>query len=132
MIIRMIFNMSTSYFHKFSFHYLEDYLLTKLTLGQGTLLVSLPPSSLHPTEKNTTYGFSIISFFFPHLCKGGLIILLLDTKIFGGACSHFPTLVKVSCLAAASSDRNGDAVSLLLLLLPHPPKKTGSLQYWPF
>jgi hypothetical protein len=25
MIIMMIFNMSTSYFHKFSFHYFEDY-----------------------------------------------------------------------------------------------------------
>ncbi len=28
----MIFNMSTSYFHKLSFHYFEDYLMTKLTL----------------------------------------------------------------------------------------------------
>ncbi len=27
------FNMSTPYFHKFSFLYLEDYLMTKLTLG---------------------------------------------------------------------------------------------------
>jgi hypothetical protein len=27
------FNMSTSYFHKISFHYYEDYLMTKLTLG---------------------------------------------------------------------------------------------------
>jgi hypothetical protein len=27
------FNMSTSYFHINSFHYLEDYLMTKLTLG---------------------------------------------------------------------------------------------------
>jgi hypothetical protein len=27
------FNMSTSYFHKFSFCYFEDYLMTKLTLG---------------------------------------------------------------------------------------------------
>jgi hypothetical protein len=26
MIIMMIFNMSTSYFHKISFHYFEDYL----------------------------------------------------------------------------------------------------------
>jgi hypothetical protein len=33
MIIMMIFNMSTSYFHKFSFHYFGDYLMTKLTLG---------------------------------------------------------------------------------------------------
>jgi len=33
MIIIMIFNMSTSYFHKISFHYFEDYLMTKLTLG---------------------------------------------------------------------------------------------------
>jgi hypothetical protein len=28
----MIFNMSTSYFHKISIHYFEDYLMTKLTL----------------------------------------------------------------------------------------------------
>jgi len=28
----MIFNMTTSYFHKSSFHYFEDYLMTKLTL----------------------------------------------------------------------------------------------------
>jgi hypothetical protein len=34
-IISMIFNMSTSYFHKISFHYFEDYLMTKLTLKQG-------------------------------------------------------------------------------------------------
>jgi hypothetical protein len=33
MIIMVIFNMSTSYFHKISFHYLEDYLVTKLSLG---------------------------------------------------------------------------------------------------
>jgi hypothetical protein len=26
-------NMSTSYFHKISFHYFEDYLITKLTSG---------------------------------------------------------------------------------------------------
>jgi hypothetical protein len=31
--IMMIFNMSTSYFHKISFHYFEDYLMMKLTLG---------------------------------------------------------------------------------------------------
>jgi hypothetical protein len=27
------FHISTSYFHKFSFHYFEDYLMMKLTLG---------------------------------------------------------------------------------------------------
>jgi hypothetical protein len=32
-IIMMIFNMSTSYFHKISFPYFEDYLMTKLTSG---------------------------------------------------------------------------------------------------
>jgi hypothetical protein len=32
LIIMMIFNMLTSYFHKISFHYFEDYLMTKLTL----------------------------------------------------------------------------------------------------
>jgi hypothetical protein len=36
MIIMTIFNMSMSYFHKISFHYFEDYLMTKLTLGWGT------------------------------------------------------------------------------------------------
>jgi len=36
MIIMIIFNMSTSYFHKISFHYFEDYLMSKLTLGQGS------------------------------------------------------------------------------------------------
>jgi hypothetical protein len=33
MIIMMIFNLSIAYFHKFSFHYFGDYLMTKLTLG---------------------------------------------------------------------------------------------------
>jgi hypothetical protein len=33
----MIFNMSTSYFHKISFHYFEDYLMTKCQ-GQGSLI----------------------------------------------------------------------------------------------
>jgi hypothetical protein len=37
----MIFNMSTSYFHKISFHYFEDYLMTKLTLGEGTKIGSM-------------------------------------------------------------------------------------------
>jgi hypothetical protein len=32
-LIMMIFNMSSSYFQKNSFHYFEDYLMTKLTLG---------------------------------------------------------------------------------------------------
>jgi len=32
MIIMMVSNMSTSYFHKISFHYFEDYLMTKLIL----------------------------------------------------------------------------------------------------
>jgi hypothetical protein len=32
MIIMMIFYMSTSYFHKISFHYVEYYVMTKLTL----------------------------------------------------------------------------------------------------
>jgi len=34
----MIFNMSTSYFHKFSFDHFEDYLMTKLTLRSSHLL----------------------------------------------------------------------------------------------
>jgi hypothetical protein len=33
MKIMMIFNTSTSYLHKISFHYFEDYLTTELTLG---------------------------------------------------------------------------------------------------
>jgi hypothetical protein len=33
MIIMMIFNMLTSYFHKNSFHYFQDDLMMKLTLG---------------------------------------------------------------------------------------------------
>ncbi len=33
MIIMMIFNMSTWYFHKISFYCFEDDLMTKLTLG---------------------------------------------------------------------------------------------------
>jgi len=33
MIIMLIVNMSTTYFHKISFHYFEDYLMMKLTLG---------------------------------------------------------------------------------------------------
>jgi hypothetical protein len=33
MIIIMIFNMSILDFHKISFLYFEDYLMTKLTLG---------------------------------------------------------------------------------------------------
>jgi hypothetical protein len=39
MIIMMIFNMLTSYFHKILFHYFGDYLMTKLTLGQGIFSV---------------------------------------------------------------------------------------------
>jgi len=35
MILMMIFNMSTSYSHKISFPYFEDYLMMKLTLGYG-------------------------------------------------------------------------------------------------
>jgi hypothetical protein len=31
----MIFNNATSYFNKNSFHYFEDYLMMKLTLGNG-------------------------------------------------------------------------------------------------
>jgi len=31
----MIFDMSTSYFHKISFHYFEYYLIMKLSLGYG-------------------------------------------------------------------------------------------------
>jgi hypothetical protein len=34
MIIMMIFNMSTSYFHKISFHYFEDYFINE-TLSSG-------------------------------------------------------------------------------------------------
>jgi len=34
MIIMMISNMSTSYFHKNLFHYPEDYLMMKLTLSK--------------------------------------------------------------------------------------------------
>jgi hypothetical protein len=33
MVIMMIFNMSTWYFDKISFHYFEDYLMMELTLG---------------------------------------------------------------------------------------------------
>jgi hypothetical protein len=33
MIIMMIFNMSTSYFHKILVPYFEDYLMMKQTLG---------------------------------------------------------------------------------------------------
>jgi hypothetical protein len=33
MLIMTIFNISTLYFHKISFHYFEDYLMMKLTLG---------------------------------------------------------------------------------------------------
>jgi len=33
MIIIIIFNMSTSYFYKKLFHYFENYLIIKLTLG---------------------------------------------------------------------------------------------------
>jgi len=32
-IMMMIFNMSTSYFHKILFHYFEYYLIMKPTLG---------------------------------------------------------------------------------------------------
>jgi hypothetical protein len=52
----MIFNMSTSYFHKISFHYFEDYLMTKLTLGQGNLLfviMKFSQSLAHETHTQT-------------------------------------------------------------------------------
>jgi len=35
----MIFNMTTSYFHKISFHYFEDYVMMKLSLGEGIQIV---------------------------------------------------------------------------------------------
>ncbi len=35
MIIMIVFNMAMSYFQKKSFHYFEDYLMMKLTLGKG-------------------------------------------------------------------------------------------------
>jgi hypothetical protein len=49
MIIMMIFNMSTSYFHKISFDYFEDDLMTKLTLGK------VYTHNAPPTVKNVTY-----------------------------------------------------------------------------
>ncbi len=53
MIIMMILNMSTSYFHKFSFHYFEDYVMTKVTLGHAIILEvsfegTLPKLIFHP------------------------------------------------------------------------------------
>jgi hypothetical protein len=41
MIIMVIFNMSTLYFHKISFHYFEDSLMMKLTLGYGIVQLAL-------------------------------------------------------------------------------------------
>jgi hypothetical protein len=41
MIIMIIFNMSTSYFHKISFHYFEDYLMTNLTFIDGSIMIVL-------------------------------------------------------------------------------------------
>ncbi len=38
MITMMIFKISTSYFHEISFHYFENYLMMKLTLGLGIYL----------------------------------------------------------------------------------------------
>jgi len=35
----MIFNIATSHFHKNSFHYFEDYLMTKLTLWKGNFKI---------------------------------------------------------------------------------------------
>jgi hypothetical protein len=46
MIIMMIFNMSTLYSHKKSFHYFEDYLMTKLTLGVRYPFSALGPKSV--------------------------------------------------------------------------------------
>jgi hypothetical protein len=43
MIIMMIFNMSTLYFHKISIHEFGDYLMTKLTEGK---VVALPKGTL--------------------------------------------------------------------------------------
>jgi hypothetical protein len=40
-MIMMIVHMSPSYFHKNSFHYFKDYLMTKLTLGYSNLIPSL-------------------------------------------------------------------------------------------
>jgi hypothetical protein len=42
--IMMIFNTSTSYFHEISFHYFEDYLMTKLTEGK---VIAASSSSNH-------------------------------------------------------------------------------------
>jgi hypothetical protein len=55
MTVMMIFNMSSSYFHKISFHYFEDYLMTQTDLRvrytQGLVTkVGIP--------KNRNYGDS--------------------------------------------------------------------------
>jgi len=67
MRIMMIFNMSTSYFHKISFHYFEDYLMMRLILDKvmrkwwatykmtqnQQLVVPSFPISFHPiVERN--------------------------------------------------------------------------------
>jgi hypothetical protein len=41
MLIVMIFNMSTSCFHRNSFHYFQDYLMTKLILEQANPISKL-------------------------------------------------------------------------------------------
>jgi hypothetical protein len=39
MLITMIFNISTSYFHKIWIHYYKNYLMVRLTLGEGIAIL---------------------------------------------------------------------------------------------
>jgi hypothetical protein len=51
MIIMMIFNMLTSYFHKFSFHYVEDDLMMKIDLK-----IKVPHTSSHEKFRRTQWS----------------------------------------------------------------------------
>jgi hypothetical protein len=80
----MIFNMLTSYSHKFSFPYFEDYLMTKLTLG----LVCCPCTSFFLSARAILSSIS-------SLWVGYFLILPIKMKYlivwrFGSMLAHGP------------------------------------------
>jgi hypothetical protein len=65
MIIMMIFNMSTSYFHKISFHFFEDY----LNNGIGLRVRKLDKSNITLIHRLDNFSKKNNPQWFYHICK---------------------------------------------------------------
>jgi hypothetical protein len=77
MIIMMIFNISTSYFHKISFHYFEDYLMIKLTLG-----VRYFNTNTWPVQKSFQYGNQLNGFYFWFCSEGFFDLIIIASRLY--------------------------------------------------